>query len=341
MTNEELDLLASTYVDGQATPEEMALVERDPELGRRVEELRAMANLLQVQPTPSANKEAHLAAALAAFGSSERRMVVQPIGGDDQGAPTVDGRPPMEHEPVDQTAAADGVIDLTSRRQERNASRMRWLSAAAAVMVLSFGAVFLAGQMNSADDSFEAAVDAANESDDAADDSAAAFDEAVEGDFDDAMADDAAESTAADSAQVQAAPLAETDAAEDAEEDLATGADSDAAEEEAADEAEPIGPPTIEDLPASGFFPDEPVVFYANVPSSDDMINDLSLRWRDPNGSSCSQTVELPDNAEVIAYLPVEVTNPDASTEVVEALYLVEGADTRIVLAAQEDCTIR
>ncbi len=46
MTPEELDELASAYLDGEATVEEAALVESDPRLQARVEELRAVRDLV-------------------------------------------------------------------------------------------------------------------------------------------------------------------------------------------------------------------------------------------------------------------------------------------------------
>lgn len=46
MTPQELDELASAYMDGEATPEEAALVESDPRLQALVEELRAVRDLV-------------------------------------------------------------------------------------------------------------------------------------------------------------------------------------------------------------------------------------------------------------------------------------------------------
>ncbi len=46
MTPEELDELASAYLDGEATAEEVALVENDPRLQELVEELRAVRDLV-------------------------------------------------------------------------------------------------------------------------------------------------------------------------------------------------------------------------------------------------------------------------------------------------------
>ncbi len=54
MTDDELDLLASSFLDGEATPDEVALIEGDPALLARVEELRlAQAAVRTPVPPPS------------------------------------------------------------------------------------------------------------------------------------------------------------------------------------------------------------------------------------------------------------------------------------------------
>ena len=68
MTDDERDELASAYLDGATTDEETALVEADPALLARVEELRRVRDLVAAAvPPPSAEaREAAIAAALAA-----------------------------------------------------------------------------------------------------------------------------------------------------------------------------------------------------------------------------------------------------------------------------------
>jgi hypothetical protein len=224
---------------------------------------------------------------------------------------------------------------------------MRWLSAAAGFLVFGFGAVFLAGQMNSADNGGdEAAVAALDESADATEESAS---------FEDAADDGAAAGSAiaADEAEAAAEAMSDSDAAmeseemsADAEEPLAvtdSADDAAAEEEEAAEESEDRqgGPPIVfDDVPDSGFFPNEPAVGYSNVPSSDEIVGNLDLRWRQPESAQCAAQATLPADAEVIGYLPIEVTNPDGSTAVVEALYVVSGPDFEVILVDPDTCSL-
>lgn len=354
MTDEELDLLASSYLDGQATPQEMAMVERDHELRRRVEELRAVKALLQSPASaPRALKEQQLSAALSAFGGTDRRSSVtavdpqtpEPAASDDRepgadNSPVVDLNAPSP----DGSTGEDPVIDLGAKRRERDANRLRWLSAAAAVAVFSFGAVFLAGQMNSADDSFEAATDAFDEAGEASDaaDTATADDGTADDENAVALSEPAAAAEAGE--ETQAFQLESEELADDAEEDLADGdfAADEAAEgestEDAADADAIESPIIVEGLPQSGFFPDEPVVTYREVPISDDMVNDLSLRWRQPEASNCAGSVDVPAGAELIAYLPIEVPGDDGDMQLVEALYLIAGRESQVLLVDAATC---
>jgi hypothetical protein len=359
MTEEELDILASSYLDGEATSEEVALVERDPALMARVRELRRVQAALGA-PTPvnRSLKEQHLAAALALFEGDDRRGSLSIVDQPDRSAGPDDGItidlsgvgnvPPV---PVGVGAGSepggDGVIDLEAKRTRRRPdNRLRWLSAAAGVLVFGFGAVFLANQMNSADTTDEVAVAAADESDADASAESASEDSAEDGSAGGAAnlsaeADEATDESAADSA----APLASESLTADAEEALT--ADEDAVEEtaEAADDAgdEPVAeiPPIVrEDLPPSGFFPDEPVVTYSSVPSSDEIVGDLNLRWRDAEFARCATTAPLPDGAEVIGHLPIEVTTPGGDVVEVEALYLVIDRDVEVVLVEPDTCEL-
>ena len=356
MTDEELDALASSYLDGEATPEEVALVERDSTLMARVHELRQVQALLRAPvQAPQELKDQQLTAALAEF-SGDRRATLSVFESDrSTGEPPIDitgddSVPPVvvpvgvgaEAPAVD---AGSDVIDLRSRQSRRRPdNRMRWLSAAAGFLVFGFGAVFLAGQMNSADNGAdEAAVAAADDSADAIEESesfeGAADDGAAAGAAiaaDDAAAEAMADSDAAMESEEMSAdaeePLAVTDSADD------TGADEEAAEE-SADGAG--GPPIIfDDVPDSGFFPNEPAVGYSNVPSSDEIVGNLDLRWRQPESAQCAARVSLQADAEVIGHLPIEVTNPDGTTAVVEALYIVTGPDFEVILVDPDSCAL-
>jgi hypothetical protein len=73
-TTEADDELASAYLDGEATRDEVAAVEASPSLRARVEELRAVAGAVAttpVDPAPEDARETSIAAALAAAGRFE------------------------------------------------------------------------------------------------------------------------------------------------------------------------------------------------------------------------------------------------------------------------------
>ena len=80
MTDHHLDELASTYLDGVATPDEAARVESDPALLQRVEALGQVRVALR-RPTPvdAAGREAALAAARAAFDDARAADAPAPL----------------------------------------------------------------------------------------------------------------------------------------------------------------------------------------------------------------------------------------------------------------------
>ncbi len=352
MTDEELDLLASSYLDGEATPEEVAMIERDPALRDRVEELRvAQVAMRAPVPQPSMGlKEEQLAAALAAFDLSDRRTTLMAVDGpaDQAGQAT----------PPDRVAATEGadptveapdptetVIDLRARRerQERSdaeaAGRMRWLSAVAGVLVFTAGAVFLVGQVGGGDDAAEFATDAqtadteATEAAPSSDGSGADAASAAELSADADAADESIESEA----------MGDTDA----EGDFAVEESEEAADDEAADQAESAADsgesaPDIRDFAEEGFFGDEPVVSYETIPTSDELLNQLDLPWREPATANCAAAAGLPDGAAVVGYLPIEIPAADGGDDlgarVVEALYLTVGNEIQVVLVDPDTC---
>jgi hypothetical protein len=124
--NDDLDLLASAYLDGDVTADERALVESDPELLAEVERLRAVRILVgDVEPPPISVREAHLAGALGAWDrlpEAERtgaRRDVTPSGID-----------------AAAVAGAAAVTAPTPLRERRRTRSNRWLVGAAAAMVL-------------------------------------------------------------------------------------------------------------------------------------------------------------------------------------------------------------
>lgn len=340
MTDEELDLLASGYLDGEATPEEVAMIERDPALLARVAELRAAQSAVRAPvPGPSMGlKEDQLAAALAEFDLTDRRTTVMAV--DPTTIPPEVPEAPERADDADATENAEPVIDLRSRRAEReqrradDAGRMRWLSAVAAVLVFTVGAVFLVGQINGGGDDGEFAGDVP-----AADTAAT---ESAEAQLAPAGDDTAANLATAD----ESADIASESMAADAEEEFTAEDAADGASEEAADSAgaadSAASEPTIRDFAEEGFFGDEPVASYARIPTSGELLAELDLPWRDPESAMCADRAELPDGAQVIGYLPIEIPaagDGDVSaTRVVEALYLTVGNESQVILVDPETC---
>jgi hypothetical protein len=117
MTANDIDQLASAYLDGAASPEEVRIAEADPTVLTRVEELRRVrAAVRDIQPMDPAQGEARLAAALAAF---------------DQDAP---------------------VTHLAEARRRRPSARTVRLVGAAAVVLLLVALVPLLGRLGDSDD---------------------------------------------------------------------------------------------------------------------------------------------------------------------------------------------
>jgi hypothetical protein len=108
------DEVISAYLDGEATPEEVARVESDPRLQARLEVLRAAATAGAAAPAPSreADRERIIAAALDAAGPSPRRAE---------------------------------VVDLDEARRRRARRLAPLLTAAAAILVVLFAIPLLAG----------------------------------------------------------------------------------------------------------------------------------------------------------------------------------------------------
>lgn len=183
MSDEDLDLMASAYVDGEATPDEVALVERDPVLQARVAEFRALQVPTGDVPAPPpglANQ--HLAAAMAEFdalaGSGTRpgapAVAAVGAGADETSDPGTiaagteattgdDGRGrvvDLRDHTGRRATAGSGPSDRTERGRPRGIPS--WLPAAAAVVVIGGGLIWAIGQSDpgSSSDDSEAASDA-------------------------------------------------------------------------------------------------------------------------------------------------------------------------------------
>lgn len=146
------DEIVSAYIDGQASPDEIALVESDPALAADARALGAVADeLRQVHPVaPPEVRSTHLRAAMDAFdqlhqGAGGPTVVSEPSPGvgtspDRDPAVTADGAP---------------VIDLSARRRPRGLPA--WLGAAAAVVLVAGGASMALRAQSGSDDSSETA----------------------------------------------------------------------------------------------------------------------------------------------------------------------------------------
>lgn len=335
MTDDELDLLASSYLDGEATSDEVALVEGDPELQDRVAQLRAVR--VTSVAAPAGLAQAQVARAMAAYVPGSAGVGKGAITGEAAVEPAASA-----------VAMPETVVDLAERRRQRE-GRLRWLSSAAAVLVVGIGAVALINQIGAGDEDEMATAETEAETDTAASTVVAQAEMADESAAD-ATGDDGAEAEMADESAAdatgddEAAPaggemLVEAEESADAEESLTLDQSDQDVDASAGAER------TLRQLPESGFFPDEPAASYDRLPGGDEMVGDLELPWRDEAGASCldafpsDSSPYASDEVEVIAYLPFEVTDGD-DAGVYEALYvIVAGAEEVVVVLRPDDCT--
>lgn len=288
------DELVSAYLDGQAAPDEIVIVESSPELMERVDVLRSISDLLG-DPTepPAEQKEAHISAALDAFdamfstesaptvadASTPRLAAVAPI--------------PTEAQPKEQ---ASEVTSLSKAREKRRPRRFNTgvIAAAAAAMLLFVAvAAFGFGGGDSADVATSAADTAstAEMSSDASDDAAMeddAMEEAMADSAEEAMDDRAAGSAlsgldaaqaptpaAADSARVESAEvMADEEAMADEEEAMEDDVAMDDQESvEAAAEAE--APAADGDAAANDFFAEDFLFTDLRFPDLESLLDEL------------------------------------------------------------------
>lgn len=317
MTDEELDLLASAYVDGEATPDEVALVERDPELQARVEVFRAVkVDDAAVTPPPGL-LDRHVAAALAEFDATAGSNTPDQLGTT---APVVDLRDAA-------ASRADGAATTGRRTADRAAGRTRrrtartmpaWLPAAAGFVIVGGGFLWAVGQTGGDDDD-AADTEAAAIETDAGDDEAEAMDEGAEDSAAmSAMSDDAMEeSDEGDDA------MAEDGAAES---DRTTGGAADADAAAPADEDE-----STEDAEESLVEP-EPLLFFDEIPDVD-AIEELPEPETDLERSLCGPEIITDALGEFIGFVPVVVQD-----ELAEIYLFEDGDGAEIRLLIDERC---
>ena len=141
---DDLTILASAYLDGQATVDERAQVEGDAELLAEVERLRRVRSVLgstdDASSAPISTRERHLAAALDAWDrlpTSEMGSDATPIGADQAGAAG--------------GASITAPIPMREQRAKRRPVGTRFLTAAAAVVVLAGAGVVVRGALETSD----------------------------------------------------------------------------------------------------------------------------------------------------------------------------------------------
>lgn len=316
MTND-FDDLVSAYIDGQATPEEVALVEGDPELRSRAETLRAMAaGLADTPPAPAALRTRHLGAALDAF--DELSTTTSEAGTDTRG--------------LTEAGRSAPVVDLAGRRRRassraaqvehsgRRTGLPNWLGAAAALLLVFGGLGWIISQ-SGGDDDFDTAATEIGESEDQAD-SVAANDAAA-----DESTTEAAESATTAAAQTEFA--ADDEATEESE----RAADTD----DDADGTPALAAPTS--TTSGGFFSDEEIeearAFYASVPSGPDLDELVAGELFAPELSVCAGVLDLGDNLELVGFAPISIGG-----EVAEVLVLFNSGDgSEMVIVIDDTCT--
>jgi hypothetical protein len=141
---DDLTILASTYNDGQATAVERAQVEGDAELLAEVERLRRVRSVLgspdDSSTAPLSTRERHLAAAFDAWDrlpASELGSDATPAGADQAGAAG--------------GASITAPIPMREQRSKRRPVGTRFLTAAAAVVVLAGAGLVVRGALEASD----------------------------------------------------------------------------------------------------------------------------------------------------------------------------------------------
>jgi hypothetical protein len=332
MTEDELDLLASAYLDGEATSEEVAMVERDPELlarfEARVEEMRAVSGQLgSVAGPPPALKEQHLAAAMATFdGLANDSAADQDLG---ELASTASAAAATEAENVvDFTARAQAqeTKDRTSRAGRPGVGGLpNWMAAAAVFVLISGGLIALISSSGGDDEtSFDAATGSTE--------TEAGAEESADFGEDDAADESAAMlATEADAADDRVSADDE-EAMEEAESEDAMEDDEAMEDTESADAAESAPTTTAR---TGGLFPQEPVLFFDELPQN--LLAELGSvdELRDIADSNCAPELALADGVEAFGYVPVELAGLPA-----ELFALVDQSGQELAILVEAEACI-
>lgn len=329
MNDDELDLLASAYVDGEATPDEVAMVERDPELQARVEAFRAIQVDGSITPPPGLVDQ-HVAEAMEewfeAISSTGATSAPAATATAGETATEIDDDTAGETAPVVDLAAASARRSERRSRQAPRRTMPSWLPAAAGLFIIGGGAIWAVGQSGGGDDTEAASIAA----DDSAEETSAESAELVESDDGDAeamtaMADEAMEEESEDAMEDDAMADEGDDSASRADADAAAAAPADGGADESADDEE------AEDA-EEAFVDLEPQLFFDEVPDVD-ALADLPEPEPDLERSLCGPEIVTPTLGEPLGFIPVEVSGEPAE------IYLFLDADgTEIRLLIDGDC---
>ncbi len=237
---ERADELASAFVDGEATADEIILIENDPTSAERIAQFNTVTSAVSapITPPPAAIRAAHLAAAMAEFEENKSIDLTTSASPATAGS----SAEPASNKP------AEPVIDLTAARESRAASPAkaersnRWLMSAAAALLVVGGIGFASSRLGGSDDA-DIAADFAG-ADDAGDEETSASNaegatealqaEAMGESDDEAMEDDAMEEESAMEESAGSGAMEDEEAMEEGEESADVAA-ADADTEESSD----------------------------------------------------------------------------------------------------------
>ncbi len=349
MTDDELDLLASAYVDGEATPDEVAMVERDPELQARVELFRSvqLEEDGAASTPPAGLVDQHLTAALAEFEAIAAAGGAAADRADDEAdepgevgrtAPVVDLRDAGARRADRGTSSSAAGSDHRSaagsgsrggRKNTRPARTMpSWLPAAAGFVLVGGGFLWAVGQTSGGGDDSADTEAAAISTDDSAEEAEADFD-AEDGDASamSAMSEDAMESE--DDAMEEEEAMEEDAMAED--EGEADAGRADEAAESGAAPADEGDDDSAEDAEEE-LVELEPVLFFDEIPDVDDIV-DLPEPETDIERSLCGPEIITSTLGEFVGFVPVLVQDREA-----EIFLFVDGDGAEIRLLTDESC---
>jgi hypothetical protein len=311
MTND-FDELASAYIDGLATDEEVARVEASPDLRARVEALRAVARLLATEPVvaESSMRTRHLASALDAFDQLAAETSTVSDGNvidlTERQSPRAKDAAARAARVLGQGPAEGGQVSGRAHRSGRGGIS-RWLSAAAAVIVVGGGVAFVASSMqNPSEDTSMAPAGDASEP---AGDGRQSEKSLAQGD--------------ATSTEKSPSPAAGASAS--------AAADS---SEAASTEADGTATPAPSTTTASSRL--APAAIFSTVPSEAELIAALEpVALSDSAQARCAnQIFESSPGATLLGYATVTVAGEDAEAFV----FAVPSSGQRTILVVDRDC---